>query len=268
MIQTPCPGELPMHEFGITERLLHVAISQADLRQGETIQRLNIALDPHSGYAPDAIRFYFEQIAQNTPAEGAELAFTMADQPGRLRLTFADGFLLHDRPIAQSCDDSVIFSAQVADAPIPQIVRRSRGFAPLPLLLPAAVTLAEPLLATGADLKNVSALAADRHVFLTQHIGDLRSVSTRQAQERALADFETLFAIEPRTVVCDLHPDYVSRRYARQRAMLEDLTLLEVQHHHAHVAACLAEHDRTEPAIGLAFDGRDWIRHGWRHLGR
>ncbi|MBN1219426.1 MAG: carbamoyltransferase HypF [Anaerolineae bacterium] len=186
---------------------------------------------------------------------------------------YCDGFLFHNRPIARRCDDSVMFVAHLIphqsdgrhqddgryrpDSPQPVIqpIRRSRGLAPLPVLLPKTVTLTVPLLAAGADLKNVPALAIQRQVFLTQHIGDLENLKAREEHIRAIADFEQFFRIQPQVVVCDLHPDYASSRHARQRAETEGLPLLEVQHHHAHLAACLAENDRVGPAIGLSFDG-------------
>jgi hydrogenase maturation protein HypF len=127
--------------------------------------------------------------------------------------------------------------------------------APLPVLLSAAISLTTPLVAAGADLKNVSALAVDRHVFLTQHIGDLSNFNAREEQTRVLADLECLFRIKPQAVVCDLHPDYASSRYARRRADEEKLPLIEVQHHHAHIAGCLAENNHLGPVIGLSFDG-------------
>jgi hydrogenase maturation protein HypF len=138
---------------------------------------------------------------------------------------------------------------------VTQPVRRSRGLAPLPVLLPAALTLPTPLVAAGADLKNVSAVAVDRQVFLTQHIGDLSNFKTREEQAQVIADFEQLFGVQPVAVVCDLHPDYASSRYARSRAAKEGLPLFEVQHHHAHIAGCMAENNHLGPAIGLAFDG-------------
>ena len=168
---------------------------------------------------------------------------------------YCDGFLIHDRPIARRCDDSVIAVAKLNNESVIQPVRRSRGLVPLPVLLPSAIGLEKPLIAAGADLKNVSAVAVERHVFLTQHIGDLTHFQTREEQARTIADFERLFRVTPQAVVCDLHPDYASSRYARQRAAQEELPLIEVQHHHAHIAGCLAENSQLGPVIGLSFDG-------------
>jgi len=168
---------------------------------------------------------------------------------------YCDGFLFHNRPIERRCDDSVMFVAQLNEQPAAQPIRRSRGLAPLPILLPKTITLDTPLVAAGADLKNVPALAVDRQVFLTQHIGDMENLKAREEHIRAITDFEQFFRIQPQAVVCDLHPGYASTRYARERAQNEDLPLIEVQHHHAHIAACLAENNHTGPAIGLSFDG-------------
>jgi hydrogenase maturation protein HypF len=188
----------------------------------------------------------------NSPGE--PLCLDNAEAWTKLR-RYCGGFLFHDRPIARRCDDSVMIVANVGEQEAPQPVRRSRGLVPLPVLLPTATTLPTPLVATGADLKNVSAVAVDRHVFLTQHIGDLSNFNTRQEQAHVIADFEQLFGVKPAAVVCDLHPDYASSRYARSRAAREELPLFEVQHHHAHLAGCLAENNHLGPAIGLAFDG-------------
>ena len=166
-----------------------------------------------------------------------------------------DGFLFHNRPIARRCDDSVLGTATFGDQTVNTPLRRSRGLVPLPILLPDKETAAVPMVAAGADLKNVSAVVADRQVFLSQHIGDLSHPAARQEQVEVIRSLERLFNIQPQAVVCDLHPDYASTHYARERAAIEGLRLIEVQHHHAHIAACLAENRRTSPAIGLSFDG-------------
>jgi hydrogenase maturation protein HypF len=145
--------------------------------------------------------------------------------------------------------------ADLAGSAAVQSVRRSRGFVPVPIYLPESIPLTEPLVAAGADLKNVSAVATERQVFLTHHIGDLEKLNARTEQARAISVFEQLFHIRPQTIVCDLHPNYASSRYARERAAAEGLRLIEVQHHHAHIAGCLAENNHTGPAIGLVFDG-------------
>lgn len=166
-----------------------------------------------------------------------------------------DGFLLHNRPVARRCDDSVIMVADLGDEVVSQPVRRSRGYTPLPLLLPAALNLERPLVAAGAELKNVPAVATGRTVFLGQHVGNLSSPAVRAEHGRVIADLEQLFQVGPTAVVCDLHPDYAASGYARRRAEAEGLALIEVQHHQAHLAGCLAENGYSGRAIGLAFDG-------------
>ncbi len=182
-----------------------------------------------------------------------------------------DGFLLHNRPIVRRCDDSVVFVLRLPESgepgrnhhqngasppdPVIQPVRRSRGFAPLPVLLPAPMAIDIPLVATGSDLKNVAAVGHGRQVFLTTYIGDLESPAVRKEHQHTISEFERLFHVRPQAIACDLHPDYVSSRYARRRAQEEGLALIEVQHHHAHIAGCLAENGFTSRAVGLAFDG-------------
>ena len=162
----------------------------------------------------------------------------------------ADAFLLHDRPIHMRVDDSVVRVALGA----PYLLRRSRGFAPDPLELPVEVS---PTLAAGAELKNTFCLARDRYAFLSHHIGDLENYETLRSFEEGIEHFQRLFRVRPEQIACDLHPNYLATRYAQERAAREGLPLVAVQHHHAHLAACLAENGWTseEPVIGLSFDG-------------
>ncbi|HEU4350031.1 MAG TPA: carbamoyltransferase HypF [Actinoplanes sp.] len=160
----------------------------------------------------------------------------------------ADAWLRHDRPIRVPCDDSVSRHAGGAELPI----RRSRGYAPLPLALPFDVP---PMLAAGADLKNACALAEGRYAWLSQHIGDMDDLSTLAALTRTEDQLELLTGVRPGLLVADLHPDYRSTGWARAHA--GDRPVRLVQHHHAHVASVMAEH-RIEPGeqvIGFAFDG-------------
>lgn len=172
----------------------------------------------------------------------------------------ADLFLLHDRPIARHVDDSV---AWLLDG-TPQLLRRARGFAPLPIIaareLPCVV-------ATGAHQKAAAAVAIGNQIFLSQHLGDMETPEAHAAFERVVLDFLDLYSATPTAIVHDLHPDYPSTRWAALAAravggLLERaghppraLPLLAVQHHHAHLAACLAEHAVAGPALGLCFDG-------------
>ncbi len=167
----------------------------------------------------------------------------------------ADALLLHDRRIQARCDDSVWFVPDVAGEPVPQPIRRARGYAPLPVLLPFEVP---PTLACGAEIKNTFCLARGNQAFLSQHIGDLESLATLEHWERTLARYRALFGIAPGCVAIDLHPDAVASLLGRKVAAHEGLPVVEVQHHHAHLAACLADNAwRPEdgPVIGVCLDG-------------
>ncbi|MGE5925786.1 MAG: carbamoyltransferase HypF [Gemmatimonadota bacterium] len=158
----------------------------------------------------------------------------------------ADAFLLHDREVVSRYDDSVI--RPLAQGRI--VIRRARGLAPLPLRLP--VVSPAPLVAVGADLKNTLTLVDGSRAYVSQHIGDLDSLETVTHFRETLRRFESLFQIMPAAAVRDLHPGYLSTRLA---ADLELPRTLAVQHHHAHIAAVLAEHGERGPVVGLAFDG-------------
>jgi hydrogenase maturation protein HypF len=160
----------------------------------------------------------------------------------------ADAFLMHDREILQRCDDSV--AAIVDDAP--HLIRRARGYVPLSVPLQMD---APPLLAVGGHLKSVLALARGRFVYQSQHLGDLESATALEFFKESLEHLMRTFEIEPRTVVHDLHPGYLSTAWAKKFAHERGLALIGVQHHHAHVAGCMAEHGLTGPVIGIALDG-------------
>jgi hydrogenase maturation protein HypF len=177
---------------------------------------------------------------------GEPMAFDDVDARDRLG-HLVDGFLTHDRPIHVPCDDGVVRSIGGELVPL----RRSRGDAPLPIALPVD---APPSLAVGAELKNTIGVATGRRAWLSQHIGDVGDLATLRALERAVAQLTELFDIDPEVVAADPHPAYATHGWAR-RHHRERLEL--VQHHHAHVAAVLAEHGVApdEPVIGVAFDG-------------
>ncbi len=164
------------------------------------------------------------------------------------RVEIADGFLLHDRDIHIRTDDSV---ARVV-AGVPRVVRRSRGYVPRPVGMPLEAEAPEPILAVGAELKSTIALARGRDVFLSHHIGDLKTPAAYGAFRQATEHLARVLEIAPRSVAADMHPDYLSTRWAHEES---GLPVVEVQHHHAHVAACLAENGSPGPAIGLALDG-------------
>ncbi len=164
------------------------------------------------------------------------------DRDARERLgEIADAFLAHDRPIHRRCEDSVVRSA------FP--LRRSRGRAPEALALPMPAP--RPIVAAGAMLKSTFCVARGRQAFLSPHLGDLDSEPAHRAFRADLHLYLDMLGVEPEVVACDLHPEYLSTRWARD----QDTELVEVQHHHAHAAACLAEHGEHGPALALVFDG-------------
>jgi hydrogenase maturation protein HypF len=173
------------------------------------------------------------------------LAYRNAEAVERLA-GIADLFLLHDRDIDTRCDDSV--ARVIAGAPA--VLRRSRGY--VPRGIPAPGCFAQPVLACGALLKNTFCLGADGTAFLGPHIGDLENLETFDAYQHAIARMERFTGVTPEIVVHDLHPDYLSTRYGQQRGAPATIA---VQHHHAHVAAAMAEHGLAGPVIGVAYDG-------------
>lgn len=158
----------------------------------------------------------------------------------------ADAFLLHEREIVARYDDSVLRLAGTSTV----FLRRARGYAPLPVDLPAESP--QPLVAVGPHLKNTFALVHGRRAYVSQHIGDLENLETLEHFQETLADFRRLFRSEPEVAVHDLHPGYLSTRVARDLGLER---IIPVQHHHAHVAAVLAEHGQAGTALGIAFDG-------------
>jgi hydrogenase maturation protein HypF len=179
---------------------------------------------------------------------GEPICFTDDDALERLS-HLADGWLMHDRAILVPCDDSVVrVMAEGAELPI----RRSRGYAPLPITLPVPVP---PTLAVGADLKNTMAVAEGKYAWLSQHIGDMDDLATLSAFDAALQHLQELTAVDPAVLVADSHPLYRSTAWAHRNAAGRPVRT--VQHHHAHIAAVMAEHglDGSERVLGFAFDG-------------
>ncbi|MGE5134607.1 MAG: carbamoyltransferase HypF [Gemmatimonadota bacterium] len=163
----------------------------------------------------------------------------------------ADAFLTHDREIHIRTDDSVatVFRGRGA------LQRRSRGYVPEPISVP--VRFRRPVLACGAELKNTFCLGRGGHAFVSHHIGDLENAETLRSFTEGIAHFQRLFEVTPALVAHDLHPDYLSTKYAVDLADSgeADIELTGVQHHHAHIAACLADNGEQGPVIGVAFDG-------------
>lgn len=158
----------------------------------------------------------------------------------------ADGFLTHERAIHVRTDDSVVRVFRGREL----LVRRSRGYVPAPLT--TAWPFPRPVLACGAELKNTFCVAKGNRAFVSHHIGDLENYETLRSFTEGIAHFRRLFDVEPTLVAHDLHPDYLSTKYALE---LEDVDVVGVQHHHAHIASCLADNGEEGPVIGVAFDG-------------
>jgi hydrogenase maturation protein HypF len=159
----------------------------------------------------------------------------------------ADAFLVHDRPVVRPVDDSV---ARVGPSGL-ELLRRARGYTPLPLRTRSGPTV----LAAGAQQKATVAVASRGRVVVSQHLGDLSSVGGALLHERTAAELLALFRAEPEVVACDLHPDFTSTRHAERWAARTGAALERVQHHHAHVAACMAEHGLDGPVLGFVWDG-------------
>jgi hydrogenase maturation protein HypF len=207
--------------------------------------------------------------------------------------TLADAFLMHNRDIHIRCDDSVVrifTSYQLPDsqqagldtsrrdastaplAPLSAVglldhrtntypIRRSRGYSPFPVKLPFE---APQILAAGSELKNTFCITNKNYAFLSHHIGDMENYETLRSFEQGVEHFEKLFRVEPKAIAYDLHPNYLATRYALERAGRENIPAVGVQHHHAHVAACMAEHglNGRRPVIGMAFDGTGYGEDG------
>ena len=162
----------------------------------------------------------------------------------------AEYFLMHNREIYAKYDDSVC----VVEGGAARVVRRARGYAPYPIFLPFN---ARQVLACGAEEKNTFCLTKDQHAFVSQHIGDMENEETLEHYESAIELFKGLFRIEPEVIGYDLHPEYLSTKYAMELEARSQpgLKFVPVQHHHAHLASCLAENGVGESVIGVVFDG-------------
>jgi hydrogenase maturation protein HypF len=234
----------------------------ADLGESPALSGANVSLVMTSGNVSDE-----------------PIAYTDDDAIARL-MGIADAFLLHDRPIEMRTDDSV---ARVSPRGTPLLLRRSRGYVPAAIGLPVGAS--RPLLACGAELKSTFCLASGRRAWVGHHLGDLKSYETLRSFRAGIEHFQRLFAVAPEVIAHDLHPDYLSTGYAIERASAGGETadgggdgdvgstapaglaalagvayagypaLCGVQHHHAHLAACLAEHGELGPVVGAVFDG-------------
>ena len=156
----------------------------------------------------------------------------------------ADIFLVHDRPIARHVDDSIVRVILGRE----MVLRRARGYAPLPIPIPQTLP---PILAVGGHLKNTVAIGVGRNVFVSQHIGDLETEAAFDAFHRVIESFERLYDFNPQAVACDEHPDYVSTQFAAKTG----LRVIPAQHQYTHVLSCMAENDLQSPALGVSWDG-------------
>jgi len=260
------PLAVMVEDLSAAERLAVVSPAEARLLESAERPIALLVRRPDSGLA--------EGVAPGLPTVGVMLAYTplhllllrevgrplvmtsgnVSDEPmahqdddAHARLgALADVFLEHDRAIENRCDDSV--AAVVAGRPT--VLRRARGYVPRPVRLSRA--LAQPVLACGAHLKNAACLAGGREAWLGPHVGDLETLEACRDFARAVERLERLVGIAPEVIAHDLHPDYHSTRYALGRP---ETVKIGVQHHHAHVAAAMAEHGIEDRVIGLAWDG-------------
>lgn len=191
----------------------------------------------------------FPQALVMTSGNLSEEPIATGNSEARERLFgLADAFLMNNRDIHIRCDDSVMRTLDGTPYPI----RRSRGYSPFPVKLPRE---SPPLLAVGSELKNTFCITNGPYAFISHHIGDMHNYETLESFEMGIRHFERLFRARPEAIAYDLHPDYLAARYGLERAEQENLPAIGIQHHHAHIAACMAEHGLDEPVIGVAFDG-------------
>lgn len=191
----------------------------------------------------------------------SEEPIAIDNDDARQRLSkLADAFLMHDRDIHIRCDDSVVrvfeenHQSEIINRKSIYPIRRSRGYSPFPVKLPFEVP---QILAAGSELKNTFCITNNKYAFLSHHIGDMENYETLKSFEHGVEHFEKLFRVKPEAIAYDLHPNYLTTRYTLERAEHENIPAIGVQHHHAHITSCMAEHglDDSQPVIGVAFDG-------------
>jgi hydrogenase maturation protein HypF len=181
-----------------------------------------------------------------TSGNRSEEPIAIANDDAFARLAdLADAFLIHDRDIYLRSDDSVVRHAAGA----PRVLRRSRGYVPVPVFLKQPLP---PILACGAELKNTVCFTKGELAFISQHIGDLENLSTYEFFQKTIDHMQRILAVRPELIACDLHPDYLSTRWADEQKAIPKV---RVQHHHAHIVSCMAEHRMGGKVIGLSCDG-------------
>lgn len=170
------------------------------------------------------------------------------EQADEVLKEIADTFLFHNREIYVRCDDSLLYVIDDKE----YFIRRSRGYVPFPIKVNFE---GEDLLACGGEQKASFALLKNNYAFLSQHIGDLKNIETLNHYSNQIKHFEKIFNISPKAIVCDYHPDYLSTEYALDRAKKENIDVYMVQHHHAHLASCMADNNLSARVIGITWDG-------------
>ncbi len=230
----------------LVTRITEARITEADIAPSVAPGRdeLGVLLPP-TGLHHLLIRAVGNPIVLTSGNRSDEpMATDDSEAVSRLR-GIADAYLSHDRPIWRRVDDSVVrrFTTGMT------VLRRARGYAPSPIRLPVATPV--PLLAVGAELKSTVCLMVEDRAYLSPHLGDLEHLDAFESFREAIDDLSRLIGVRPQIVITDLHPEYLSTKHA---ATL-DLPVRTVQHHHAHLAACLAEHGRSEPVLAAVFDG-------------
>ena len=207
---------------------------------------LPAAIPPHAPQTAANPQSFPHNAVVLTSANLSDEPIVYRDEDAQKRLSsLADACLTHDRPIHVRTDDSIV--RVYANAPI--ILRRARGYVPQPVTLP--FTLQSSVLSVGAELKSTICVGRDRHAFASQHLGDLETEEAFRSFTDAIDHFARLFRVRPTLIAHDMHPDYLSTRWALEQG----IPTMGVQHHHAHVAACLVDNGESGPVIGVAFDG-------------
>jgi len=248
------PGSLIVKEVAPGQSTLGVMLPYTPLHY--------LLFHPHTLDAAGSI----PQALVMTSGNLSEEPIATDNDEARERLSaLADAFLMHNRDIHIRCDDSVTRVLQHTDSSKGAtresdwrkgiyFLRRSRGYAPDPIPIPFDCP---PILAVGPELKNTFCLTRDRYAFVSHHIGDMENYETLRSFEDGIIHFERLFRIHPTAIAYDLHPNYLTTRYALQRTQAEGIPGIAVQHHHAHIASGMADNglDGSHPVIGLAFDG-------------
>ncbi len=187
-------------------------------------------------------------VATSGNVSDEPIAFTNEDALKRLA-SIADALLINDRAIYTRVDDSIVRAVSFGGHAEVTPLRRARGYTPIPVKAPFQMP---PLLAVGPELKNTICISRGGELFLSHHIGDLKNDATRHSFEHAIGHLAELLEVKPQLIAHDAHPGYTSTRYAREQS---ELPTVEVQHHHAHMAACMCEHGLSEPVLGVIFDG-------------